>query len=83
MVLWGCRGGSTGQGLCSEPPDQPESILLVTVLPPLTVEYGPFAVLVAPPVTELNDPPAMLLAPPLTEEEPPLAVLFSPPLTEE
>ena len=53
------------------------------MLPPLTEEKLPPAVLFSPPLTEAMFPLAVFTDPPLTEEIPPLAVLSAPPLTED
>jgi hypothetical protein len=53
------------------------------LLPPLTEERSPLAVLNSPPLTEEERPLAVLFSPPLTEARRALAVLNRPPLTEE
>jgi hypothetical protein len=50
------------------------------LVPPLTEENWPLAVLFSPPLTEELSPLAVLVLPPQTEELPPVTVLRSPPL---
>ena len=52
------------------------------LIPPLTEEPSPLAVLNSPPLTEESLRRAVLFSPPLIEENRPLAVLPCPPLTE-
>jgi len=71
----GLEAATVDYGTCSPKPT------VLWLIPPLTVETWPPAVLLPPPLTLAKLPLAVLGPPPLTLAAKPLAVLIWPPLT--